>query len=148
MDFVDKAPCLHSRVFIHDLLCLFDTGVEYADAAYVAAIHNRADNRKQPLGAQSEISSAMFPYDFFYPRFVSPRPGFQNNDRIILRSRKHLTHIFVGDCLHEVVLQKMNSRVTRAYSWPHAAIKLTSLSKILIKGTVQGCKRAHSSTSP
>src|SRR4051812_36385242 len=91
---------LDGWVFTHQAFDLLGTGIEHPDARHVAAVANRAHDRKEPFGAEREVSSSVLPHDLVGTRLVEPRPRPQNDQTIGLRFREHVTHEFVGDGFH------------------------------------------------
>src|SRR5437764_8786984 len=53
------------------------------------------------------ISSSVFPNDLFNSILISIGSSLQNNETILLGLGTHLSHKFIGNCCHIVILLKM-----------------------------------------
>src|SRR6266487_5044917 len=86
MRLVDEHPRLDTRVVVHELARLVEIGVEDADAADLALVGNRTDDREQPVGPQREIAPPVLPDDLVGA--VAPVVGASLQDHQAVRDRK------------------------------------------------------------
>src|SRR6266487_2802805 len=102
MRLVDEHPRLDTRVVVHELARLVEIGVEDADAADLALVGNRTDDREQPVGPQREIAPPVLPDDLVGA--VAPVVGasLQDHQAVRLGPGEHLAHELVGDLGHAV----------------------------------------------
>src|SRR6266540_941388 len=64
MHLVDEDPRLDARVAVHELARLVEVGVEDPDAADLALVGDRADDRQQPVRPQREVPPPVLPHEF------------------------------------------------------------------------------------
>src|SRR6266511_4063231 len=102
MHLVDEDPRLDARVAVHELARLVEVGVEDPDAADLALVGDRADDRQQPVRPQREVPPPVLPDDPLggvRPVFV---PDLEDHQAVRPGLGEHLPHEFVGDLGHAI----------------------------------------------
>jgi hypothetical protein len=94
----------YGRIFLNDLFCLPDVGIEYSDAGFVTIISNGKNDRQKTFGAKTEIAPAVFPDNAAGIRSVEVGPLGQDDNGVRFCRCHHLFHEFVGNVIHTRVL--------------------------------------------
>src|SRR6266511_4140494 len=102
MHLVDEDPRLDARVAVHELARLVEVGVEDPDAADLALVGDRADDRQQPVRPQREVPPPVLPDDPLGGVRPVVGPDLEDHQAVRPGLGEHLPHEFVGDLGHAI----------------------------------------------